>query len=81
MLPSTTVIKGGYVYDTINLTSSIYSVINILRLFLGQISKDKPTLLLPIKTYSFDVVACNLFYTKPFFSVQYLFSVSAIPSH
>ena len=25
--------------------------------------KDKPTLLLAIKTYSFDVGACHLFYT------------------
>ena len=65
MLPSMTVIKGVTYYEIINLTSAIYSVINILTLLRegGQMSKDKPTPLLAIKTYPFDVAACHLFYT------------------
>ena len=33
MHPSTTGVIGIYLYDVINLTTSIYSVINVLRFF------------------------------------------------
>ena len=43
-------------------------------------SKDKPTALFAIKTYSFDAVTCHLFYTAPFFPAQYLLFTSVTKS-
>ena len=57
-----------YVYNIINLTTSIYSVINDLRLF-SRVKRIKITLhlLFAIKSYSFGVAVCHLFYTIIFF--------------
>ena len=64
MLPSTTVaIRGlGLWYNKSNIRYTFCS--KRFRVFLeGQGYKDKPTSLLPIKTYSFDVGAYHPFYT------------------
>ena len=49
----------------INLTTSIYAIYNErFKAFLqGQTSKDKPTPLFEMKTYSFYAATCHLFYT------------------
>ena len=44
--------------DILNPTEGIYSVVN---LFKAQLSKDKCTCLLAIKTYSFDAGVSHLF--------------------
>ena len=58
----------GYVYNIINLTTSIYSVINALRLF-SRVKHIKINLHLffAIKSYFFGVAVCHLFYTVIFF--------------
>ena len=49
MIPSTTIIIRGYVYDITVLISGVYSVINLLRLFEHQMTKDRPIPFLAIK--------------------------------
>ena len=57
----------GYVYNIINLTTSIYSVINALRLF-SRVKHIKINLHLffAIKSYFFGVAVCHLFYSHLF---------------
>ena len=49
MLPSTTAVIGGYVYEIINLTTSKHSVINVE----GQTSKNTPTPLFAVENIFF----------------------------
>ena len=49
MIPSTTIIIRGYVYDITVLISGVYSVINLLRLSEHQMTKDRPIPFLAIK--------------------------------
>ena len=64
MLPSTTAIERALhlLYDKYNIR--YISCTKHFKAFPeGQMSKDKPTPLLVIKIYSFDVAVCHLFYS------------------
>ena len=63
----------------INLALGVYFVRILLKaLLVGQMSEDKPTPLLAMKTYSF---VYHLFHTQSSFSAQYLFSACVTTSH
>ena len=65
MLPSTTGVIGIYLCDLINLTTSIYSVINVKVFLEDQRSKRKPIHLLAIKNLSsflhIVIIFCAIF--------------------
>ena len=82
MLSSTVVVIRGLClwYNKSNSRSIFWN--KHFKTFLeGEMYKGKPTFLLAIKTYTFDMAPCHHFCTYSSFSVQYLFSTTVTASH